>query len=292
LPAVTDPRYENIIAYQGQPGAYSHLACRQVFAEMTALACGTFVEAMERVERGQAKLAMIPLDNSTAGRVEEIYRQMPKTRLHIIGEHFEPVNHCLLGLKGSRLEQLTSVGSHPQALAQCADQIRTLGLDPVAMFDTAGAAMTLNERQDPRCAAIASSLAAELYGLDILQTEMQDIDGNTTRFLILSKTCRMPAYQPDRRYITSLIFKGRNIPAALYKCMGGFATNNLNLLKLESYMAGGTLKDCSFHLDVAGHPDQRPMQLALQELEFFALDIRNLGTYEAHPFRTDHALIA
>ncbi len=283
--------YENIIAYQGRPGAYSHLACQQVFSEMTALACSTFVEAMDLVEKGQAKLAMIPLDNSTAGRVEEIYRQMPKTRLHIIGEHFEPVNHCLLGLKGSRIEQLTQVGSHPQALAQCADHIRALGLEPVAMFDTAGAALALKDQQDPRCAAIASSLAAELYGLDILQTQMQDIDGNTTRFLILSKTSKMPTFHPDKRYITSLMFKVRNIPAALYKCMGGFATNGVNLLKLESYMAGGTLKDCSFHLDVAAHPEQHSMQLALQELNFFALDIRNLGTYAEHPFRTNHELI-
>ncbi|MEH6826405.1 MAG: prephenate dehydratase [Motiliproteus sp.] len=283
--------YENIIAYQGRPGAYSHLACRQVFATMTAQACSSFVDAMDLVEKGQAKLAMIPLDNSTAGRVEEIYRQMPKTRLHIIGEHFEPVNHCLLGLKGSRIEQLRSVGSHSQALAQCADHLRALRLEPVPMFDTAGAAMALQESQDLSGGAIASALAAELYGLDILQTDMQDINGNTTRFLILSKTSNMPAFEPDKRYITSLIFRVRNIPAALYKCMGGFATNNVNLLKLESYMAGGTLKDCSFHLDVAAHPAQHSMQLALQELDFFALDIRNLGTYEQHPFRTDHELI-
>ena len=283
--------YENIIAYQGRPGAYSHLACRHVYADMTALPCSTFVEAMDLVEKGLAMLAMIPLDNSTAGRVEEIYRQMPKTRLHIIGEHFEPVNHCLLGLKGSTIEQLSSVGSHPQALAQCAEHIHALGLNPVAMFDTAGAAMALKENKDPSCAAIASSLAAELYDLEILQTDMQDINGNTTRFLILSNTRKVPQFQPNKRYITSLMFRVRNIPAALYKCMGGFATNSVNLLKLESYMAGGTLKDCSFHLDVAAHPDQRSMQLALQELDFFALDIRNLGTYEQHPFRNDHELI-
>ncbi|MEH6472383.1 MAG: prephenate dehydratase [Halopseudomonas sp.] len=283
--------YENIIAYQGRPGAYSHLSCRQVFPDMEALACSSFVEAMDRVEKGQAKLAMIPLENSTAGRVEEIYRQMPKTKLHIIGEHFEPVNHCLLGLKGSLIEQLNTVGSHPQALAQCADHIRQLDIEPVAMFDTAGAAMALKQSQDPSSGVIASSLAAELYELDILQTEMQDVDGNTTRFLILSKTSHMPVFQPGKRYITSMMFKVRNIPAALYKCMGGFATNNVNLIKLESYMAGGTLKDCSFHLDVAAHPDQRSMQLALQELDFFALDIRILGTYEMHQFRTDHEMI-
>lgn len=283
--------YSNIIAYQGRPGAYSHLACRHVFPEMTAQACSSFIEAMALVEQGQARLAMIPLENSTAGRVEEIYRQMPKTKLHIIGEHFEPVNHCLLGLKGSSIDQLIRIGSHPQALAQCADNLQQLGLEPVAMFDTAGAAAQLIEDQDRTQGAIASSLAAELYDLDILQTDMQDVDGNTTRFLILSKTHKLPDYQPDKHYITSMMFTGRNIPAALYKCMGGFATNNINLLKLESYMAGGTLSNCSFHLDVAAHPDQHSMQLALQELDFFARDIRILGTFEAHPFRTDHELI-
>ena len=283
--------YEDIIVYQGRPGAYSHLSCRKVYPEMTAVACESFVEAMERVEQGQAKLAMIPLENSTAGRVEEIYRQMPKTRLHIIGEHFEPVNHCLLGHKGSTIEQLKTVGSHPQALAQCHDHLKSLGIEPVAMFDTAGAAQALSENNNPTQGAIASSLAAELYDLEILRSNMQDVDGNTTRFLILSNTKKMPEFVPGKRYITSMMFKTRNIPAALYKCLGGFSTNNVNLVKLESYMAGGTLKDCGFHLDVAAHPDQHSMQLALQELDFFALDIRILGTYEAHPFRTDHELI-
>ncbi|RDE25189.1 prephenate dehydratase [Motiliproteus coralliicola] len=283
--------YEDIIVYQGRPGAYSHLSCRKVFPDMDAQACESFVEAMERVEQGLAKLAMIPLENSTAGRVEEIYRQMPKTKLHIIGEHFEPVNHCLLGLKGSKLANIRKAGSHPQALAQCQDHLKSLDIEPVAMFDTAGAALALSQQQDASQAAIASSLAAELYGLDVLKANMQDVDGNTTRFLILSKTRKMPDFVPGKRYITSMMFKTRNIPAALYKCLGGFSTNNVNLVKLESYMAGGTLKDCSFHLDVAAHPDQHSMQLALQELDFFALDIRNLGTYEAHTFRTDHELI-
>ncbi|MEH6651989.1 MAG: prephenate dehydratase [Motiliproteus sp.] len=283
--------YNDIIAYQGLPGAYSHLSCRHVYPEMTALACNTFVEAIEKVEKGEAKLAMIPLENSTAGRVEEIYRQLPKTRLHIIGEHFEPISHCLLAPKGSSINQLRQVGSHPQALAQCADHLRQLQLEPVAEFDTAGAAAALQHSTDLTQGAIASSLAAELYQLEILKRNLQDIDGNTTRFLILSKTHSMPSYQPKKRYITSMMFTGRNIPAALYKCMGGFATNNVNMIKLESYMAGGTMKNCSFHLDVAAHPDQKPMQLALQELDFFAQDVRILGTYEAHSFRTDHALI-
>ena len=283
--------YDDIIAYQGHEGAYSHLSCRKVFPEMTALACSSFVDAMYKVEQGQAKLAMIPLENSTAGRVEEIYRQMPKTRLHIVGEHFEPVNHCLLGVKGSRIEELKTIGSHPQALAQCDDRIKSWGLEPIAKLDTAGAALEVSQLQDPSHCAIASSLAAELYGLDILQENIQDRDGNTTRFLILSKTSSMPVYRPGKRFITSMMFQVRNIPAGLYKALGGFATNNVNLVKLESYMAGGTLKESRFHLDAAGHPDQRSVQLALQELDFFGRNVRILGTYEAHPFRTDHEMI-
>lgn len=281
----------NVIAYQGHEGAYSHLACRHVHPEMTAQPCSSFVAAMLAVENGEAQLAMIPLENSTAGRVEEIYRQMPKTRLHIVGEHFEPVNHCLVGVPGATLDQLRTVGSHPQALAQCHDRIKSLGLEPIAKLDTAGAALEVSERQDPSHCAIASSLAAELYGLEVLQENVQDVVGNTTRFLILSATSRMPEYLTGTRYITSMMFKVRNIPAALYKALGGFATNNVNLVKLESYMAGGTLRESTFHLDVAAHPHQRSMKLALEELEFFGVDIRILGTYEAHPFRQDHELI-
>ncbi len=283
--------YDDIIAYQGHEGAYSHLSCRKVFPDMKALACNSFVEAMYKVEQGEAKLAMIPLENSTAGRVEEIYRQMPKTRLHIIGEHFEPVNHCLLGMPGARIANLKTIGSHPQALAQCDETIKSLNLQPVAKLDTAGAALEVSELKDPQHCAIASSLAAELYGLDILKENIQDVDGNTTRFLILSKTSSMPVYRPGKRFITSMMFRVRNIPAGLYKALGGFATNNVNLVKLESYMAGGTLKKSQFHLDAAGHPDQRAMQLALQELDFFAENVRVLGTYEAHAFRTDHEMI-
>ncbi|MEH6625368.1 MAG: prephenate dehydratase [Motiliproteus sp.] len=281
----------NIIAFQGHEGAYSHLSCVKVFPDMQPLACNSFVYAMHAVEQGEAKLAMIPLENSTAGRVEEIYRQMPKTRLHIIGEHFEPVNHCLLGVHGSTIKKLKTIGSHPQALAQCHDTVKSLNLIPVAKLDTAGAAFEVSNLNDPSHCAIASSLAAELYGLDILKENIQDIDGNTTRFLILSKTSSMPEYRPSQRFITSMMFRVRNIPAGLYKALGGFATNNVNLLKLESYMAGGTLKRCQFHLDAVGHPDQRSLQLALQELDFFAEKVRILGTYEAHSFRTDHELI-
>lgn len=237
------------------------------------------------VERGDARLAMIPLENSTAGRVEEIYRLMPKTQLHIIAEHFEPVNHCLLGLPDSSIEGIKQVASHPQALAQCDTHLRNLGMQPVAALDTAGAAAQLAESGSEQMGAIASSLAAELYGLKVLKENFQDVEGNTTRFLILARESRMPVLEPELTYMTSIMFTVRNIPAALYKALGGFATNGVNMLKLESYMASDTMQVSSFHLDVEAHPHDSAMQLALQELHFFAKDVRVMGTYLAHPFR-------
>ncbi|KAA0875159.1 prephenate dehydratase [Nitrincola tapanii] len=275
----------HLIAYQGHEGAYSHLACCRVHPELKAIACESFADAMFMVERGEARLAMIPLENSTAGRVEEIYRLMPRTRLHIIGEHFEPVNHCLLALPGTGLEELRTVASHPQALAQCDGNLRALGLTPIAALDTAGSASELAQERTPHHAAIASSLAAELYGLEILKENFQDVNGNTTRFMLLAKESRMPAFEEGKRYITTLMFRVRNIPAALYKALGGFATNGVNMVKLESYMASETMEVSSFHLDVEGHPHQLAMQHALQELDFFASEVRVMGTYTAHPFR-------
>jgi len=276
----------DIIAYQGHKGAYSHLACCRVHPELRAHACASFAEAMFMVERGEARLAMIPLENSTAGRVEEIYRLMPKTRLHIIDEHFEPVNHCLLALPGTKLQDLRTVSSHPQALAQCDGNIKSLKLEQTAALDTAGAAEELSLSKNPTHAAIASSLAAELYNLEIIKDNFQDVNGNTTRFMILAKESRMPAFEVDKRYLTTLMFRVRNIPAALYKALGGFATNGLNMVKLESYMSSDTMQVSSFHLDVEGHPHQPSMQHALQELNFFASEVRVMGTYPAHPFRT------
>lgn len=275
----------NIIAYQGHPGAYSHLSCRHVHPEMEARACQSFADAMYMVERGEARLAMIPLENSTAGRVEEIYRLMPKTRLHIVNEHFEPVNHCLLAKPGTRIEALKTIASHPQALAQCDGNIKALGLNASASLDTAGAAENLAISGSNTHAAIASSLAAELYGLEVLQENFQDIDGNTTRFIILSRDSHMPALEDHTRFITTIMFTVRNLPAALYKALGGFATNSVNMVKLESYMASDTMQAASFHLDVEGHPHQKAMQYALQELDFFAKEVRIIGTYPAHPFR-------
>jgi prephenate dehydratase len=275
----------NKIAYQGASGAYSQQACQSAFPNFQPIACESFLEAMKMVENGRAKYAMIPLENSTAGRVEEIYRLIPKTSLHIVGEHYESVSHCLLGIQGSRVENLKVVTSHPQALAQCHNKINRLSLIPIAKFDTAGAAKEIQKLQDRSVGAIASKLAAQIYSLEILQENFEDESGNITRFLILSANADTPKYNREKRYITSIIFDVRDIPAALYKSLGGFATNNINLLKIESYSLDGGLNSTMFHVDIDGHIDSKAMQNALDELKFYANHIKILGVYESHRLR-------
>jgi len=274
-----------IIAYQGHQGAYSHLSCQRVFPDFEAHACMTFSAAMAMVERGEANIAMIPVENSTAGRVEEIYRQLPHTSLYVIGEHYEPVNHCLVGLTNSSIGQIKTVGSHPQALAQCDTHLTSLKILQIATLDTAGAALEVSQKGDPSHGAIASSLAASLYGLEILQEHFQDVQGNTTRFLILSREHKIPTQITGKKYITSFLFTVRNIPSALYKAMGGFATNNVNLIKLESYTPDGRMVATQFHIDAEAHPNDANMMLAMDELAYFAKDIRMLGTYAASDYR-------
>ncbi len=276
---------QKTIAYQGVQGAYSEQACKNAYTHYQTVACDTFHEAMWMVESGDSDLAMIPLENSTAGRVEEIYRLIPKMALHVIGEHFEPVVHCLLALPHAKLEELKYVASHPQALAQCHNNIIELGLKAEAKLDTAGAAKELLELQDIHRAAIASKLAADIYGLQILQENFEDIQGNTTRFFILSRERNTPAYDVSQSYITSLIFQVKNIPAALYKVLGGFATNGVNILKIESYMGTNMLQGSQFHIDIEGHIDAYNVKLALDELAFFADEVRILGTYKSHRHR-------
>ncbi len=273
------------IAFQGVAGAYSEQACRSARPEYEPIPCETFQEAMWMVEQGDAELAMIPLENSTAGRVEEIYRLIPRMELRVIGEHFEPVEHTLLGIRGASIEDLRYVASHPQALAQCHYNIMRLGLIAEAKLDTAGAAKEISLAGEKERGAIASRLAAQIYDLEILEEHFEDIRGNTTRFFILAATAETPPYDPQKRYITSILFQVRDIPAALYKALGGFATNGINLSKLESYQAPGSLQASQFHVDIEGHPDTAAMKFALEELAFFAEDLRLLGTYEAHPFR-------
>ena len=270
------------IAFQGQLGAYSHLACKQLQPNAKPIAYDSFVMAIKAVEEGKAKWAMIPVENSTAGRVEEIYRQIPKTALHIVAEHFQPVSHCLMALSGAKP---TWVMSHPQALAQCHDRILKQNLSPKAEFDTAGAAKLLLEANDLSGAAIASELAANLYGLEILQRHYEDVTGNTTRFICLMQAAEPPELVQGQQYITSILFKVRNIPAALYKVLGGFATNGLNLIKIESYMDGKTLNSSQFHIDINDHIQSDAMIRAMEELRFYASECRWLGTYTAHEFR-------
>ncbi|MDD3342143.1 MAG: prephenate dehydratase [Sulfurospirillaceae bacterium] len=278
-----------VIAYQGVEGAYSYLACKNAFPQSITIACDTFENAMKMVESGTAQLAMIPFENSTAGRVEEIYRLIPRMELHIVEEHFQPVRHCLLGIKGSSIEGIVSVASHPQALAQCHMNITKLGLKAEAKFDTAGSARELKTLNDPTRAAIASQIAAELYGLEILNDDFGDYRGNVTRFIVLDKNEHIPTYDVGKHYITSLVFQVRDIPAALYKALGGFATNGVNLIKLESYNQMGTLHVSHFYLDINGHPDEKALHLALEELRYFAKEIKILGIYEKHPYRSSMA---
>ncbi len=271
---------DNIIAYQGVEGAYSHLACKKAFPNSITIACDSFCNAMKLVESGTANLAMIPVENSTAGRVEEIYRLIPKLALYIVKEHFEPVNHCLLGVKGSNKENIRYVSSHPQALAQCHNNITKLNIKALAKFDTAGSAEEVSKKNNPIYGAIASSLAAKLYNLEILDDKFGDLKGNVTRFIILSKEMSTPEYKKNEEYITSLIFQVRDIPAALYKALGGFATNSVNLIKLESYSVPGSLQASQFHIDIDAHPNEKNLKLAIEELTFFAKEIKYLGIYK------------
>lgn len=276
---------KNIISYQGVNAAYSHLACKNAFPNLQTLACKSFLEAMQNVRDEKSEFAMIPLENSTAGRVEEVYRLIPEMNLQIVGEHFERVRHCLLCLPEASIKDIKVVASHPQALAQCHQNILNLNLEPRVFFDTAGSAKNVTESKDVSLAAIASKMSAKLYNLKILHEDFGDNFDNFTRFLVLSKTKSIPKFIANKNYITSLIFGARDIPASLYKALGGFATNKVNLLKLESYSKKGTLELGGFHLDIHGHIHEKAMQLALEELGFFANDIKILGVYEANSYR-------
>lgn len=275
---------DKTIAFQGEAGANSHIACREAFPDMADLPCDTFEDVFAAVQEGRARLAMIAIENSLAGRVADVHHLIPGTGLYIVGEHFLPVRHQLLGLKGAKIEDIKSVHSHVHALGQCRRAIRELGLKAVVAADTAGAARQIAEAGDKSQAAIATALAAEIYGLDILRANVEDAEHNTTRFIIMAK-------EPDDAgpgegpVITSFIFRVRNVPAALYKALGGFATNGVNMTKLESYQLEGTFNASQFYADIEGHPDSRNVRLALEELEFFTNELRILGIYKAHPYR-------
>lgn len=278
------PNTAKKISFQGAHGAYSDLACREAFPNLETIPCNTFEDAFAAVQMGAADLAMIPIDNTLAGRVADVHRLMPGSGLSIIGEHFLKIDHALLGVKGARIDDLKHVHSHLHALPQCRKIIKELGLTPHVHADTAGAAGEIAQKNDKAHGAIASKLAAEIYGLDVLRADVQDADHNTTRFVVLSKTPETPSYDETKLFITSFIFEVRNIPAALYKALGGFATNGVNMIKLESYISP-QFATAEFYAEVIGHPDTHSFQLALEEAHFFAKEITLLGTYEAHPFR-------
>ncbi len=272
------------ISFQGEPGANSHIAIAEAFPDAQALPCPTFEDALSAISSGEADLGMIPIENSIAGRVADIHHLLPGSNLHIVGEWFLPIRHQLMGVRGTKLGEIKTVESHVQALGQCRQMIRKLGLTPIVAADTAGSARIVAERGNPSCAAIASRLAAQIYGLDILAEDIEDEDHNTTRFVMLAREPQW-AQQSSDHLITTFVFNVRNVPAALYKALGGFATNGVNMTKLESYMVDGSFTATQFYADVDGHPDDKGLAFALEELRFFSKEFRIIGVYPAHPYR-------
>jgi len=287
------------VAFQGEPGAYANLAAHEALGHAEAVGKPSFEGALDAVRTGETDLAIIPVENSVYGRIADVhclarqfgraikgYAEDGQKNLFILGEHFHRVRHQLLGLKGAKLSDVKTVYSQGPALGQCRKVIKELGLIDKQWSDTAGAARHIAEKNDPSAAAIASTLAGEIYGLDVLRADVEDEPHNMTRFLIVGREADEP---PDdgRPVITTFLFGVRNVPAALYKAMGGFATNGVNMTKLESYQLGGSFNATEFYADVEGHPSSRPVRLALEELEFFSSRVVMLGVYPAHPYRTE-----
>ncbi|MDH5529528.1 MAG: prephenate dehydratase [Paracoccaceae bacterium] len=272
------------IAFQGEPGAYSHEACRQAYPDMEAVACPTFEDTIETVRKGDADLAMLPVENSTYGRVADIHHLLPESGLHIIGETFVRVHINLLAVPGTPLEEVERAISHTVLLGQCRTFLRSHNLSPVTGADTAGSARHVAEMGDPKLAALASELAGEIYGLDLLARHVEDKSNNTTRFLVMSREPDLKR-RGDGKMMTTFVFRVRNIPAALYKAMGGFATNSVNMTKLESYMVDGVFSATQFYADIEGHPDDANVQRALEELDYFTSSMSLLGVYPADPSR-------
>jgi prephenate dehydratase len=271
------------ISYQGEPGANSHIICAQAYPDWTFLPCPTFEDAFAAVTEGRAERAMIPIENSLAGRVADIHHLIPLSPLHIVAEHFLPIHFQLMALPGTPIEALKTVHSHVHALGQCRRIIRRLGLRAIVSGDTAGAAREIAEAGDRTRGALAPAMAAGVYGLEILARDVEDAAHNTTRFVVFSPEAETPA--PESACVTSFVFRVRNIPAALYKALGGFATNGVNMTKLESYMVEGEFTATQFYAEVDGHPEEPGLRRALDELGYFSRELRIVGTYPAHPFR-------
>ncbi|WP_209428388.1 prephenate dehydratase [Pararhodobacter sp. SW119] len=272
------------IAFQGEPGAYSHQACVTARPSMEALPCRTFEDAIAAVHEGEADQVMLPVENSTFGRVPDNHNLLPRSGLHIVDEVFVRVHINLMALPGTRLQDIERAMSHPMLLGQCRGFLRTHGIHRVVGADTAGSARHVAELGDRSLAALAGDLAADIYGLDVLARHIEDQGTNTTRFLVLARTPDM-SRRGENGMITSFVFQVRNIPAALYKAMGGFATNGVNMTKLESYMVGGSFTATQFYADIEGHPEDENVRLALEELCYFTSMLNILGTYPAAPER-------
>jgi prephenate dehydratase len=274
------------VAFQGEPGAFANLAAREALPHAQAIPKPTFEDAIAAVRDGETDLAIIPIENSLFGRIADIHHLLPEAGLYIVAEHFHRIHMQLLGVKGASIAGLKTVLSQGPALGQCRKIIRELKLAPQHWHDTAGSARHVAELKDPATAAIASSLAAEFYGLDVLRANVEDEAHNMTRFLVM-------AHEPDDAppdagpVITTFVFRVRNVPAALYKALGGFATNGVNMTKLESYQLGGSFNATQFYADIEGHPEERNVRLALEELQFFCSKLTVLGVYPAHPFRAE-----
>lgn len=274
----------NIIAFQGEPGANSDMACRAAFPYMTTLPCPTFETAMGAVQAGKAELAIIPVENSIAGRVADLHSLLPHTKLKIVAEHFQRVEHCLVALPGASLKSVKTVKSHVQALAQCRNFLKKHRFEPLVHADTAGAAREIAEIGDPAVGAIASSLAARIYNLKVLAKNIEDADHNTTRMLVFSRDQAVLDWRTVQ-CMTAFLFRVKSRPAALYKALGGFATNGVNIVKLESYLSGARFEQAQFYAEVEGHPEQRSVHLAFEELGFFSEELKLLGTFPTNPFR-------
>jgi len=275
------------VAFQGEKGAYSHLACLEVFPNADAIACSTFEETFQLAKDNSEYKIVIPIENSLAGRVADIHYLIPKYKLQIHAEHFQKVTHNLLGIKGSKIKDIKTVRSHSQAIGQCNKMISENKLKPIISADTAGSAKFISEKKDKTDSAIASELAAKIYSLEILKSNVEDESGNVTRFFIMGKDSKHPEHK-DKKYITSCIFKLKSIPAALYKALGGFATNGVNLCKLESFSVKNTFDQVNFYIDIEGHIEDPSLQKALEELGFHTQKLDVLGVYEAHQFRFEN----
>ena len=275
------------VAFQGEKGAYSHLACLEVFPNADAIACSTFEETFQLAKDNSEYKIVIPIENSLAGRVADIHYLIPKYKLQIHAEHFQKVTHNLLGIKGSKIKDIKTVRSHSQAIGQCNKMISENKLKPIISADTAGSAKFISKKKDKTDSAIASELAAKIYGLEIIKSKVEDESGNVTRFFIMGKDTKHPE-RKDKKYITSCIFKLKSIPAALYKALGGFATNGVNLCKLESFSVKNTFDQVNFYIDIEGHIEDPSLQKALEELGFHTQKLDVLGVYEAHQFRFEN----